>query len=307
MKVFVILLLLCACRAGFAEEAGVLDFLAKPDAWQPSSEELREAQIFRNVIDDEIRFLAPDHAVGKVIERVWIEDQMLLLLENMDFSRCRFIGGCMVETIMKNVSFEDAVFLPPKNEPVGLEGEFYFRGENINMKNAYFVGRKYLYISGANFIQTRNYQIRDTKELFIRGDFSDTDLRGFRFYGVEFMKAKNTLMDGLDFQSAVFHAGITAEQIVSTRPYQNGVFHDVSFRNGCGFPKDCRNISFIDCHIAADVSKTDFTDSKWFNSWASLTLEQVKSTWNYKTGNMNPIMSRQLSDLEKAKAQEEKK
>ncbi len=287
VKIFLILLFLCQICC--AEEQTVLDFFEQKEI---SPQDIREADVLLHVHESNFDILKPNLTVGKTIENIWIDEQPVTIC-NVDFSRCEFLGGCFVDVTFQNVSFEDAVFLPPKNpEPRMLqEGSFCFQGENLNLKNTFFEGKCNLFISGQYFSETRNYELRKTEDLSIYGDFSNTDLRGLRFRSIELTNAQNTQMDGLAFsQEARFHSGITREQIGATWNYRVGIFKNATFLRGCEFPKNVRNFWFADCFIHTSVRDSDFTNAKLIDCTVTseeLTLEQVKSTWNYKTGHMD--------------------
>lgn len=272
-----------------AREPVVLNFFERKDITQ---QEVRDADVLLYVHESNLNLLKPDLAMGKTIENIWIDEQPVTVRDT-DLSRCQFVGGCFVDMTFRNVSFENAVFLPPKKTELYMpqQGSFCFEGENLNLKNVFFQRECYLYISGQHFMKTMNYQLRETDNLSICGDFSETDLCGFRFQTIEFTKAENTQTDGLAFsQGACFHAGITKEQICATWNYQTGVLKNVTFLNGCELPDDFRNFYFVDCWIHCSVHNVDFTDAKLINcsiTSDNLSLEQVKSTWNYKNNRMN--------------------
>ena len=81
------------------------------------------------------------------------------------------------------------------------------------------------------------------------------------------------------------------EQLLSTQNYQMGVF--VGIRCGADFTGvDFSLMRFTNCSLSGNFLNTNFTDSVITNSRIfgdNFTVDQIKSTWNYKHGRMEGI------------------
>lgn len=135
-------------------------------------------------------------------------------------------------------------------------------------------------------------------------DFTNEDFSGFVFSGAWGIDANLT---GADFTDAWFVVrdvecsgfgfckGLTREQIMSTRNWKEREWRDLPF----DVKFDWSNVDFSGFVVGFDfrnsnVTGANFTDAKIeyrgaLEDCEGLTLEQVKSTWNYKTRNMDEI------------------
>ncbi|MBO5436670.1 MAG: hypothetical protein J6A23_03320, partial [Thermoguttaceae bacterium] len=188
------------------------------------------------------------------------------------------------------------------------------------------------YLSPRSLKQTKHYELKSIcfdleKAEYDNFDFSDFTISSYFRVRTEGAKFHNTW-----FKNAKIPQYLTQEQIKQTKNYQTGVFHGISFWK-CDpdeFMKihkklkeqqifqnlDISGMTFSFCELYGSFSGTNMTDTVFTESDLStvedLTLEQVKSTWNYKAGRMSlckwpEYIEKALEEEEKAKAQEEKK
>ena len=213
---------------------------------------------------------------------------------------------------------------------VGLQNDF---------TNSYFApGFSTEGLSPEYFMQTINYTKKD-----IRFDLKGDDYRNFDFSDFTISSYFRVTIEGAKFHNTWFKNAkipkyLTQEQIKQTKNYQTGVFHGISFWEYYPYelklikvnvpskpmPElqqifqnlDISGMTFSFCELYGSFSGTNMTDTVFTESDLStvenLTLEQVKSTWNYKAGRMSlckwpEYIEKVLEEEEKAKAQEEKK
>ena len=138
-------------------------------------------------------------------------------------------------------------------------------------------------------------------------DLSDFDLTKSRFFSNQ-SSFSNAILTDCEFY------GLPSEQLKSTKSYQNGQLIGVAFR-GQDFSKidmsgqNLSNASFHGCIF----NETSFNDAVISNCWfdryprgeIDLTIEQIKSTWNYKNNRMVGIKFPE--ELAKALEQEQLK
>lgn len=128
-----------------------------------------------------------------------------------------------------------------------------------------------------------------------RPDFSGMKLTGSRFPSPMFDAKFNDAEVGECF----FGASVTEEQLRVTRSYRNGDMSGVAFLridfSGSDLSRQnlthClfSNCDFTGCDMAdAVITGVRFTDHR-YGPTRGLTVEQVKSTWNYRHHRMNAI------------------
>ena len=134
---------------------------------------------------------------------------------------------------------------------------------------------------------------------------SGLDLSNFR---IRYLALENYDVSDVNFNDAVIWemllffccSGVTKEQLQSTWNWKNRRFDfclistelDWSNTDFSGFTFCCES------RLCGNVTGADFTDAKFLvegktlalRECQGLTLEQVKSTWNYKTGNIEGVL-----------------
>ena len=234
-----------------------------------------------------------------------------------------------------NTSYQDICHTSFKN--CIFQNGFFYTNTTNDYTNAYFAPNFQVQrLSPESFMQTRNYtkkvilfNLRESE--FNNFDFSDFTISSYFRVGTEGAKFHNTW-----FKNAKIPKYLTQEQIKQTKNYQTGVFHGISFwehepymlkfmrEQNKWIPErqqifqnlDISGMTFSFCELYGSFSGTNMTDTVFTESDLStvedLTLEQVKSTWNYKAGRMSlckwpEYIEKALEEEEKAKAQEVKK
>jgi len=235
-----------------------------------------------------------DHGVhfeNTRIELTWINT--LEDLTDFSFKNCKFVNG--------------SIFFPPDAD---FTDTLFMEGCDIKL-------------TPQQLIQTQNYKIKILRCRRLFGDFPNVDFSDCEI-SCCFTAER---LDGAKFHNAWFidceiPRCMTQEQFKQTRNYRIGVFQglwmQIQFDNILAIFQDLdiSGMSFSFCGLGRSFSGTNMTDTVFTESDLStvedLTLEQVKSTWNYKAGRMSlckwpEYIEKALEEEEKAKAQEEKK
>ena len=127
-------------------------------------------------------------------------------------------------------------------------------------------------------------------------DFANADLRGTRFHAVNL---DGVSFSGADVSGAEFWKSIGRQQLFSTKSYKEGnligtvfVWVDLS---GMDFSsKNLTGVRFLYCDLSgADFTDAVVTDADFRYLDHPLTVEQIKSTWNYKHGRMEGVVLRE--------------
>ena len=245
MKVFVILLLLCICRAGFAEEAAELLYF-RPGNYSEKHfsliempngfEELKvmNSQFRGTVFDFWDEYLEIDWKSCDLTDALFLSGAMNMpqdqLVKTRNFRLKSFPLG-LGQTSLKGLDLTDFEFSNGDFRSLDLS--------ESRMKNAFFLNCQPPKMTMAQWRETRN---------FTSGNFDQLE-----FFGSE-----------------------RWSQIDLSRT----VWHGTRFRNG---QKLISRLNFAADAVLEDAAflQCDLTPSK------ELTLEQVKSTWNYKTGRLH--------------------
>ena len=236
---------------------------------------------------------------GANFSSLYIKNQILARncgsLNNIDFSGC-FFESCIIRDILfENCSFKGACF---NNCEL-----------NIQSKNSDFTGVTFqnclLNIPYEIFAQSRNFQQRIP--------FDDPDVRvGLYDYPInadmtnfEFINAKlsnfhsainitNSYFDSVTLKTTLPIVRFSQQQLVTTANFKMGVF--VRFNL---LPDSCDNLDFSDALFLgclfppSSMTNSDFTGAKFIDCslerLTNLTVEQIKSTWNYKNNRMDLI------------------
>jgi len=123
-------------------------------------------------------------------------------------------------------------------------------------------------------------------------DFTNADLRRSRFHAV---RLDGVSFRGADIAGAEFWKSITPQQLVSTKSYRMGNLSGTAFvwLNLAKVDFSRQNVSGARL-VHCDISGANFTDAiitdadlRYLDHPA--TVDQIKSTWNYKHGRMKGI------------------
>ena len=188
-------------------------------------------------------------------------------------------------------------------------------------------------LQGRDLAQTKNFK---SKHLKLKRLWTCADGIDFSDFVIEkgsylFLKAAGAKLENTLFQNCRIIATFSSDQLKSTANYKKGYFHglhlvaygDETCVTFCD--TDFSKMTFSDCSFGGH-SIYEYTKFSWkgtiledtvfancdLSNSTDLTLEQVKSTWNYKAGRMSlckwpEYIEKALEEEEKAKAQEEKK
>jgi len=198
------------------------------------------------------------------------------------------------------------------HEPIGDVCEYDFSGADLTeatLRGGYFTHSDFsdAQIDGLQIrVATLGVAQLTSTRNFKRGRFTGVDISlalrtydfsGMRFYRVRFLgkSPESDFTDARIPRCSFLHGSITVEQLQQTRDYKEGRLWSVHFGrvdlSGCDFSavnlSDC---SFTDC----DFTGANFDDAvisyvRFSYDTRGLTLEQIKSTWNYKHGRMDGI------------------
>ena len=214
---------------------------------------------------------------------------------------------------LEHCSFKNAVF---------WDGQILMRNKrrfkDCDFTNAYFRTNFILSISPDVFVQTRNYQLKELKMGAFSGDFENFDFSDYEISCSFCPSITGAKFENAHFRKASIPAYFTQEQLKQTRNYRNGIFTEIQFLDPHRYAEyvpeslfrelDISNMSFSNCRLRGSFSGTNMTDTVFTESDLStvedLTLEQVKSTWNYKAGRMS--LCKWPKYIEKALEEEKK-
>jgi len=229
-----------------------------------------------------------------------------------------------------------------------IQTAYIFYAVNCDFTDTWFGGGE-IELSREDLLKTKNFKAKDFP-VSVRGDLSNLDLSGFYFHNADFssMNVENSQMKNTIFQNCTVPY-MTNEQWKQTRNYAVGDYRTLRFSHvwenidlsrtvwggiACRpfryhrvaqlifraeEPPEPTEVPFVEYTYSCSLKFTqtvNLTDALFINCDLSgstdLTLEQVKSTWNYKAGRMSLCkwpkhIEKALEEGEKAKAQEEKK
>ncbi|MDR0392519.1 MAG: pentapeptide repeat-containing protein [Planctomycetaceae bacterium] len=175
-------------------------------------------------------------------------------------------------------------------------------------------------ISKEQFYRTKNYREKDLCEmLFIHCKITDFDLSGQNLTNANFNSDYDIDLASVNFTDAIIEGAafaishptknFTAKQLYSTHSYKQGSLTNIKFKGRIlrnGEKSDMQNWKFTRKNLTGceftcvDLKDADFTDAVITNvcftnnisvlAVTNLTIDQIKSTWNYKVGNMDGIL-----------------
>ena len=191
---------------------------------------------------------------------------------NTDFVDCDFSGATFANACLGTVrgcNFQNAVI---KNTAVSLNAEQLLSTSNYKRKG--FIG-----------FQTYGQ------------DYSGISFAGFNLTYCYFSGCNLTDCDFTDATIEGAHLSdlsLRVEQLLVTSDFKNRFVKEITF--GGVWPEHVVDLSktvFIDCAFTGSGAKIDLTDSVIsgcsFFTFGGLTIENVKSTWNYKNNQMENV------------------
>lgn len=236
-------------------------------------------------------------------------------LKNIDFSRSNLIGSDLSET-----NFADCFFRRTSLGYVTAIGSIFtdcdFTDANIGESN--------IKLSKEQLVTTESYKHKELRGYQFQGNFSGVDFSNCDFTGASFISAE---LDGCDFSNAKISATalyhrirpktaishrMTTEQLLSTKDFRQKCVLNVVFSGSHNIAKtefsgmdfsetDFSGMNFTGCHFwyvnfhntdftNAVISDCEFVELETMPESSKLTLNQIKSTWNYKIGNMAGVV-----------------
>ena len=256
---------------------------------------------------------------GKVFRGVSKTSGMLdigVIVKNIDFSDSRFHNVYLAEYFFESCDFSGVMF--DSTEMRSCVAGSNFRDAWINNSLINLTREQLLSTASYKANNLVGWRVNHSITSYgfnVRGvDFSGFDLRYCSFEGNTGVEGLNdcnftdAIIEGATFQDS----RLSIENLLGTRDFKQGMVKGIKF-NGF-WPDSVVNLSkmiFIDCSfgMAPASAKIDLTDSVIsgcdFRHFIGLTLENVKSTWNYKHGRMEGIKLppdiQQALDAEKEK------
>ena len=268
----------------------------------------------------------------------WRRDIINVKFDNSDLRGAIFastvIANCSFrDANLSNLKDPESVFGTDLDRMYAIFRDCDFT--NANIDGAFLVG-----LTGENFRSTATYRrAQKTKNLVFEGGsplilkdpnleqgkvgygLDGTSFKDFEIRNVVFdMRLKNCDFSGAYLENVVVVASDDSRKMwLSTKNFQSGVFIGIGSFDGFPSPSvvvtgggihgnftdvDFSSMRFTNCIISGDLTNANFTDSVFTNSsiWGkNFTIEQVKSTWNYKHGRMEgmPEEIQQALDAEK--------
>jgi len=230
------------------------------------------------------------------------------ILKNIDFSRCDLHYSDLSETNFVNCSFRYA----------NLGG--------VTAHNSFFSGCDFtdasitnseVFLSKEQLITTASFKRKDLTGYHFQGDFSGIDFSGFDLSGASFITDRgvssfNATLKDCNFSdakissTALYHSippktlildRMTKEQLLSTKCFRQRYVINVNLSGFDFSDMDLSKMNFTGCvFLSANFRNADLTDTVFsdcdFVGLATnyLTLDQIKSTWNYKVGRLEGII-----------------
>ncbi len=212
-------------------------------------------------------------------------------VKEINFAGANLVNANFEETTFINCSFRGANLL-------GMHYYAYF--ENCDFTDAIIggyggehVGRTFVVIPKNDIAKTRSYKFKDLSNLSNKGRLKGLDLSGFDLTN-SYLDVKDCPLAKSTISKSCL-LGMTAQQLQSTNDFHVKELLHIKFY---GLDLSKMNFSFFNltgCIFGTirnetNISNCDFTDAiiSRCNFWnaKNITLSQIKSTWNYKTGNM---------------------
>jgi len=235
-----------------------------------------------------------------------------LYLRNINFTNSDMLGVQMREITFVNCSFYGArLYDVCTTGSIFIDCDFTYA----------FIDGSDIPLSREQLLSTASFRNKTITKFPIQGNLSGVDFSGFNLEG----SILGGNLDGANFSDAIITRAspysFSIEQLVSTACFKNGELRGVRFGyfdfSGMNLSKMDLSDSVFGLHLPMNVHiemcnfhDADLTDSvisrcDFFRA-KNLTLDQIKSTWNYKAGRMAGIVLPQelqeAIDAEKAEA-----
>lgn len=227
---------------------------------------------------------------------------------NTTFRDAVFEGRCQLNIVGKNIDFKDVNFLPidiPRNAAVDyLDDKYYDRYLHESRRKAFFI-IVHDYTDEDLLSQTIPYKLKHMDTIsFSCENTKEKDYSNFWFInnGYAPHNPKSCYKDAWFKDNNMSY--LTKEQFISTKNYQERVFVGIKFSNfnmSSSNPiiitflenLDLSTAIFVNCTFGSSMVDTNIQDAVFSNcifcTQTNLTIEQIKSTWNYKNNRMDLV------------------
>ena len=239
-------------------------------------------------------------------------------LKNIIFDDCDLSGANLRETVFVNCSFKNSNLAGCWIGTIKPDCDFTDAWIGGIEK-----GCQYLSISKNQLLSTGSYKNNMLTNIFFTGsDFTGVDFSGCTLKGTSFYcQLNHCIFINSDIEGVCFGADIEVVQLLSTKNFREGLLKDVKFHRVIWSDDviDMSRMSIIDCEFGSPrpkrdrvpPAKIDLTDSVIsgcnFEYFRGLTIENVKSTWNYKYNRMEGIkLPKEIQDALDAEKTNEK-
>ena len=263
---------------------------------------------------------------GKLIEGSFADYRKIY--HNINFSKCHFKNvhiygvafinttfrdavfegsSCQLNIVGKNIDFKDVNFLPvdsPRNAAVDNDKLYcgWYLHES-RRKSWIFIIQDYT--DDDLLSQTIPYKLKHMDTIsFSCENTKEKDYSNFWFInnGYAPHNPKSSYKDA--WFKDTFMSYLTKEQFISTKNYQERVFVGITFSNfnmSSSNPTvntllenlDLSTAIFVNCTFRSSMVDTNIQDAVFSNcslrKESNLTVEQIKSTWNYNNNRMDLI------------------
>ncbi len=212
-------------------------------------------------------------------------------VNNVSVLNCEFVD-CVLLILPENSNFSDTIF---------DGGHIVILGNSNIFNDVELKGRLRLDISDKCFIQTKNYKRKKLDNLTLEcARFQKVDFSNFTFHAVQLndLQASAVRFDNAWFSSMklpyCIPSGFPRKQFFNSQNYKLGIFSELELCNDVGKNGDFSKMIFYSTTFKGSVKNTQFSNAIFVESgfdWTvtDLTIEQIKSTWNYKNDRMDLI------------------
>jgi hypothetical protein len=259
---------------------------------------------------DEVIDLHGNDLSGKTFSRMFIDSRcgdVLEYVNNLDFSDSSFNQVCLLDYNFRDCDFSRVKF---------YDVQIFSDVDNSNFQDAW-INNSRIPLSRTQLLSTASYKAKNlvgfdpgcTNDAYRGINFAGFDLRYSRFRESNLTNCDFTdaIIEGINLSTAP--KCLQLEQLLVTKDFKQGLVKRVNFQY-VTWPKhvvDLSRMIFIDCEfnlIWVDyiegpayngstyvTGKVDLTDSviSGCNIGDGITLENIKSTWNYKHNRMEGI------------------
>lgn len=210
-------------------------------------------------------------------------------LRGFDLRRATLVAGDFAESSFTDSVITEATFVRSKVTPEQiLSTKLYELDSETDVTTGSVYANRTWRLASRQGYSDIGFSLVDLSDW----DFTDADLQGAKFHDVNLTGVS---FKGADISGAEFWKSIGTEQLISTKSYQEGNLARISF-----VWLDLTRVTFANQNLTqaqfvyCDVRGVDFTDAIITRAGFQYmdfppTLDQIKSTWNYKHGRMEGI------------------